>query len=328
MYKEKKSILSLLSFFAIILLLLVFEAPDFFSLKNFSDIMLGSATTIIGALGMMMVILMGQIDVSVGSIFAICCAVTGALAKSGMPVPLVVLTAVCVGAMLGTVNGTLFAVVGIDAIVVTLGTNSIYRGLLILCTQGAWITGLPPQILQIGQGKLLGAPVPVWISLLIFVLLMLVQRYTSWGRNLYAIGSNMRAAHLSGIKVKLTQVSAFAANGALVAVSAIIYTTRFGGVASNTGQGFEMVFISAAVVGGVSILGGSGSTFGTLLGAILIGTISTVLIFFKINSYWEQAVEGIIILSAVSLYQLRGDRLKALFARKGVNAVEKLHTKV
>ncbi len=327
MYKERKSILSLLSFFGIILLLLVFESPDFFTLKNFSDIMLGSATTIIGAMGMMLVILMGQIDVSVGSIFAICCAVTGVLAKSGMPIPLAVLTAVCAGAALGAVNGLLFAVVGIDAIVVTLGMNSIYRGGLILCTQGAWITGLPPAILQIGQGKLLGVPVPVWISLCVFALLALLLRYTSWGRNLYAIGSNTRAAHLSGIKVKLTQVSAFAVNGALVAVSAVIYATRFGGVESNTGQGFEMVFISAAVVGGVSILGGSGSTFGTLLGAILIGTVSTVLIFFKINSYWEQAVEGIIILAAVSLYQIHGDRIKAFFKREGGNGVEKLGTK-
>lgn len=328
MYREKKSVLSLLAFFAVILVLLFFEAPSFFSLKNFSDILLGSATTIIGAMGMMMVILMGQIDVSVGSIFAICCTIAGVLAKTGMPVPLVLLTAVCAGAALGAVNGLLFAVVGIDAIVVTLGTNSIYRGLLILCTKGAWITGLPKQILQIGQGVFLGVPVPVWMSLAVFVLLFLLFRYSSWGRNLYAIGSNVQAAHLSGVKVRQTQVSAFAANGALVAISAVIYATRFGGVESNAGQGFEMVFISAVVVGGVSILGGSGSTIGTLLGAILIGTVSTILIFFKINSYWEQAVEGVIILFAVSLYQMRGERLRALFARKEVAGVENRHAKV
>ncbi|WHH57273.1 ABC transporter permease [Petroclostridium sp. X23] len=329
MYKENKNIISLLVFFAVILITLSIKAPAFFTLQNLSDIVLNSSTVAIVALGMITVILIGQIDVSVGAILAICCAVTGMLAKAGLPVPVVVVASIAVGALLGLINGSFVALLGLDAIVVTLGTLSIYRGLLILWTNGKWISGLPQEILAIGQGKVFGIPIPVIIAGLVFIIMYLVLKYASFGRNFYAVGSNSKAARLSGINVRRTQINAFMINGALVGVAALIYATRFGGIQSNTGQGFEMTVIAAVVVGGASTLGGSGTALGTLLGSLLVSTIGTILIFFNISAFWEQAVQGLIILLSVSLYAFgyKGMKIPMLSSKKGVSGNDKQNNK-
>jgi ribose/xylose/arabinose/galactoside ABC-type transport system permease subunit len=304
MYSNNKAINALLIFFAIILIALAIRAPVFFKLSNFSDIFLNTTTTAIGAMGMMLVLLTGEIDVSVGSILAAAATTTGYMAKAGFPPIIVAIGALTTGLILGTINGLVVTNLKLDSIVATLGLMSIYKGILILITSGKWITGLPSEVLAIGQGNILGIPTPIYIMLIAVVIMAVILNRTEWGRNLYAIGSNSRAAHLNGIDVKKMRIGAFAVNGMLVGLAGLILATRFGGFQSNTGNGWQMVVISAAVVGGVSTIGGEGSAIGALLGSLLISTLSTLLIFFGVDAYWEQAAQGLIILISVATYQI------------------------
>jgi len=305
MYNNEKSIKALLAFFAAILLALLFKAPGFFTKQNIYDIILNTSTTVIAGIGMLAVILIGQIDVSVGAILAVCCTITGVLAKAGIPIPLVVAATIVSGMVLGFINGVLVAIVKLEAIVATLSVMCIYRGIMILLTGGNWITGLPESILAIGQGRINGIPIPAVLMVVVVVAAYIAFSYTEAGRNLYAVGSNISAARLSGVSVKRVQIGAFAFNGAMIGLTALIFATRFGGVQSNAGKGFEMTAISAVVVGGASLLGGSGGAISTLLGGLLVSAIGTVLIFFHVDAYWEQAVQGAIILMSVASYAIK-----------------------
>jgi ribose/xylose/arabinose/galactoside ABC-type transport system permease subunit len=307
-YTDRRTQLSILAFLGVLFLVLLLKAPSFFTVRNILDITVNTSYVAIAALGMMLVIVIGQIDVSVGAILAICCTITGLLSKQGVPTIALVGVAMGTGAFLGMMNGLLVALLRIHSIVVTLGTLSIFRGLLIALTQGMWISGLPDTLLQIGRGRVLGFPVPVLVAVLIFVLATWFLYAVPGGRSLFAVGSNREAARLSGINVPLIQIWAFAMNGALVGLAALIFAGRFGGIQSNTGQGFELVVITAVVVGGADIFGGAGTPLGTLLGALVISVIGTTLIFFNINAFWEQAVQGLFILFAVTFYALRSKR--------------------
>lgn len=312
---DQKPALSILAFFGVICVVMAFVEPEFFSGQNFFDIAANSAYVAVAGMGMLAVILIGQIDVSVGAILAICCAATGALAKSGVPVVWLIPLSVLLGALMGAVNGLLVAGLKVHSIVVTLGMLNVYRGLMIVGTQGVWITGLPADFRFIGDGSLWGIPassITVGIMLLLMWLL-LTQRQT--GRQMYAVGSNTEAARISGINVARTQVQAFALCGAMIGLASVIYAGRFGAVESNTGQGFELVAISAVVLGGADIFGGRGTLLGTLLGAVMISTLGTVLIFLGVDAIWEQAVQGALILLAVVYYTLqRSGKLPGIFA--------------
>ena len=229
----------------------------------------------------------------------------------------VILGALAVGLVLGVVNGLVVTMLKLDAIVATLGLLSIYRGLLIIITKGSWINGLPADILKIGQGKWLGIPIPVYISIGIVALMWFILNRTEWGRNFYAVGSNQDSARLSGINVKLTRIIAFAVCGVMVGLAAVIYTTRFGGIQSNTGKGWEMTLISSAVVGGASTIGGEGDVSGVFLGALLVSALGTVLVFFGIDALWEQAVQGLIIFISVASYAIDFKKLKVRIMKEG-----------
>lgn len=305
MYKNRKAIKALLTFFAVILILMAFKAPAFFSFENASDILLNTSTTAIAAMGMLCVLLVGDIDVSVGATLAACCTTTGILAKAGLPMAVVICGSLLAGLILGIINGCIVTLLKLDAIVATLGILSIYRGLLIIITKGSWINGLPKNILQLGQGKWFGIPIPVYITVVVILIMTFILSRTEWGRNFYAVGSNPDSARLSGINVKLTRIIAFAVCGMLVGLAAVIYTTRFGGIQSNTGKGWEMTIISSAVVGGASTVGGEGNVSGVFLGALLVSAIGTILVFYGIDALWEQAVQGLIIFISVASYAIR-----------------------
>lgn len=317
MYKNRKAIKALLIFYAVILIVMIVKAPSFFSIDNAMDILLNVSTTAIAAFGMLCVLLVGDIDVSVGAILAACCTTTGILAKAGMPLVGVILGAMIVGVALGIVNGIVVTLLKLDAIVATLGLLSIYRGLLIIVTKGSWINGLPKNILMLGQGRVFGVPIPVYIMVLVAVFMYFALNKTEWGRNFYAVGSNPDSARLSGINVKLTRIIAFAVCGTLVGLAASIYTTRYGGIQSNTGKGWEMTLISSAVVGGASTVGGEGDVTGVFLGSLLVSALGTILVFFGIDALWEQAVQGLIIFVSVASYAIDFNKLKSRIARGG-----------
>jgi rhamnose transport system permease protein len=284
---------------------LAFVAPGYFSRENLSDLFLANVPVLIVAVGMTLVIVIGQIDISVGSIFAICGFSAGLLAKSGVPAPLAGLGACVVGATLGALNGSLVAYVRIPSIVVTLASMVALRDALRWQTQGAWVQDLPASFQWFGLSQ---AAYPV-MSLIVAVVLSSGiawgLRNLSAGRAVYATGSNEEGARLAGIRTSMVTFSVFGLMGALTGFAAALNSVRFNQIPTNAGLGLEMKVIAAVVVGGAAITGGRGTIAGTVLGVVLLGTIGPALTFLGISAYWERAVQGAIILAAIVIDAVR-----------------------
>jgi rhamnose transport system permease protein len=285
--------------------------PGFFSADNFVDILQKCAYIAVAAIGMTLVILCGHIDISIGAAVGLCATVAGKLAVAGVPLPIVFLTAVLVGGLIGLVNGLLVAYARIPAIVVTLGTASILKGGLILVTGGRWIYGLP-QGFDLSHQVWLGIPVPIFALLVLGIGFSLWLRYTMPGRKIYAVGGNAEAARLSGISERHVTLGVFTLHGLLVGVAAVLYATNFSSIQASVASGLELTVITAAVIGGVSILGGSGTVAGAIIGAILLQTIGTAMVFLRVRAEWFQTIQGALILLTILLDVFR--RRKSLDA--------------
>ncbi len=297
--------------FAIAVLILIgsLSNAQFLTPGNLSDIAVNAAYISVAAVGMTLVIVSGNIDISVGSILGVCATIAGELARSGQPVVVAFAVAILVGGLLGAVNGLLVAYANIPAIVVTLGMLSILRGGLILVTQGRWIEQLPIEFF-FSQRSTLGVPNPIWVMAGVVLLGALFMKYHPIGRAIYAVGNNAEAARLAGINPRSVRMFVFVVNGLLVGLASVLYASKFTAIQSNAGQGFELIVITSAVVGGVSILGGSGTVFGALLGALLLSLIGTVSIFLQVSPFWLQTVQGLLILLTVLVDIVRRRRMQ------------------
>jgi len=274
-------------------------APTFFSTANLRDLAVGNAPVLIVAIGMTMVILVGEIDISVGSQFAVCSIVAGHLAKLGVPVPLLLPCLPAIGAAMGAFNGLLVGRLGLPSIIVTLAMLVVWRDGLRWLTEGAWVQDLPADFQWFGLGPTTGQWLIVAVALIVLVAFGWMLRNLGAGRSLYAVGSDKEAARLAGIAPPRVVFSAFALMGALVGLAALLNAVRFSSVPGNAGVGLEMKAIAAVVVGGTAITGGRGNLVGTLIGVALLGTIGTALTFAGINPFWEKAIQGAIILAAL-----------------------------
>ncbi len=284
-------------------------APAYFARENLADIVLANLPVLIVALGMTLVILTGEIDISVGSMFAICSVTAGVAAKLGLPVPLVALAACLAGALMGAVNGALVSYVRIPSIVVTLATMVALRDGLRWVTQGAWVEDLPASFQWLGLSQASYPIVACGVAALLMGGLAWGMRHVAAGRAVYATGSNADAARLAGFDTALVTFSVFAAAGAFTGVAALLNAVRFNQIPGNAGIGLEMKVIAAVVVGGASITGGRGSFTGTLLGVVLLGAVGPALIYLGVSAYWERAIQGAIILAAVAIDAFREHRL-------------------
>jgi rhamnose transport system permease protein len=281
--------------------ILLIAAPRFFQLENQTDLLLANIPVLIVAVGMTMVILTGQIDISVGSQFAICAVVAGALAKTGLPVTLAALATCALGGLLGSLNGALVSYVRIPSIVVTLASMVALRDALRWTTEGAWVEDLPQNFQWFGLSQ-------TGSMLLTFAIAAAIAGATAWllrnvaaGRAVYATGSDADAARLAGINAKAVTFWVFVITGALTGCAAVLNAVRFNQIPSNSGIGLELKAIAAVVVGGTVITGGRGTILGTLLGVTLLGIIGPGLTFLGVSAYWERAIQGAIILAAVAL---------------------------
>ena len=286
-------------------IVLALFAPGFFSLENLRDLLMSNMPVLIVSLGMTLIVLTGQIDISVGSMFAVCSVAAGVCAKAGLPMPLVTAAVLLFGAALGSVNGALVAYVRIPSIVVTLASMIALRDGLRWATQGEWVQNLPPGFRWLGWSLGASETFTALIAVLLLVATAWGLRHLVAGRAIYATGSNESAARLAGIDPARVTFWVFAAAGALTGCAAFLNAVRFNQIPSNSGLGLEMEVIAAVVVGGASITGGRGTIAGTVLGVILLGTIGPALTFLSINAYWEKAIQGAIILAAVSVDSLR-----------------------
>lgn len=289
-------------------LLLAAIAPGYFAGDNLSDLFLGNMPVLIVALGATLVILTGNIDISAGSVFAICSVAAGLAAKTGAPVAVAALAACLTGALLGALNGALVAYLRIPSVVVTLATMVALRDALRWGTQGAWVQDLPGGFQWFGLPQQTYPIVACGIVVALQVGLGWGMRNLAAGRAVYATGSNEHAARLAGFDTARITCGVFAVAGALTGLAALLNSVRFNQIPSNAGIGLEMKVIAAVIVGGAAVRGGQGNLAGTLLGVVLLGAIGPALTFLGVNAYWERALQGCIILAAVAIDALRERR--------------------
>ncbi|MGI4758697.1 MAG: ABC transporter permease [Janthinobacterium lividum] len=294
----------------LLLALLAATTQGFFTAANLADLFLANMPVMLIALGMMLIILTGQIDISVGSVFAVCSVAAGLAAREGAPSLVFLLVAIVVGTACGALNGVLSAYLRIPSIVVTLATAVVLRDGLRWGTEGAWVGNLPQGFQRFGvpQGPYTLLVLAATIALVALVAWAL--RFLRVGRAVFATGSNEAAAKQLGINTNLVVFTVFGITGALTGLAATLNAVRFNQIPSNSGIGLEMKVIAAVAVGGAAITGGSATVLGTVLGVILLGLIGPALTFLGVSAYWEKALQGGMILLAVSANVLASYRLR------------------
>ncbi|MFV0333536.1 MAG: ABC transporter permease [Tropicimonas sp.] len=273
--------------------------PVFLTTPNLLNIMQQSSINACIALGMTFVIISGGIDLSVGPTAAISAVVGATLMVAGIPLPLAVLGALVTGVTCGLFNGVLIAYAGLQPFIVTLGGLSLYRALALIFTGGNPIFGIPQEFRGIVNGHLLGIPVPVVTVGVIAVLLWVVLNRSPFGEYILAVGGNQEAARIAGVPVARTKVTVFALSGGLASVASLILVGRLGAADPTMGNLWELDAIAAAAIGGASLMGGKGSVVGTLLGAIILGSLRNGLTLMNVQAFYQLLATGIIIIVAM-----------------------------
>jgi ribose transport system permease protein len=289
--------------------LLALLSQYFFTVTNLFEITLQTSVIAIIAAGETFVIFSGGIDLSVGSVFACSAIVGGLVFQDTHNLFLAILATLLFGTVLGVLNGIVITKLRVPPFIATLGMMGIARGFALIFSRGIPIFGLDNNYMWIGQGKVFGAvPVPTIIMIIVFVIAFLVANYTRFGRFAYAIGSNPEASRLSGINVGLMQVGLYAASGLMCGIASIIEAARLGTIQPAGGNGYELLAIGAVVIGGTSLFGGEGSVIATLIGAIIVTTIRNGLNILGVNAFWQYVVNGLVIIIAVAVDQVRRNR--------------------
>jgi len=286
---------------AILILFLFISLADsnYFHIQTLTMVFSSAQVLILLAIGASMVMLTRNIDVSVGSTMGLSAVAVATALNAGFPLPIAVLIALCVGAACGFLNGVLVAIGKIPAIVATLGTLGLFRGLMLLWTGGKWIEGLPNSIKNLSSSDFLGISYFGWIIVLITAGFAFMLTKTHFGRNFYAVGDNLQGARQLGVKVDMTRIIAFTLNGTMAAMAGIVFTSQIGFVPNTTGNGLEMKAIAACVLGGVSLLGGVGTVIGAVLGAFFLTQIDSVLVLMRLPAWWNDFIAGLVLLSVL-----------------------------
>jgi ribose/xylose/arabinose/galactoside ABC-type transport system permease subunit len=272
---------------------------------NLRDMLIDDVPTVIVACGMTLVLVTGEIDISVGSLMGLLATVLGQITSpshAGLPVAAGIAAVLLLGLGVGLINGFLVTVARMPSIIVTLAMLTILQGVGLMLMNGEWITDMPAGLRFFGIGSWLGIPVSLWTAVAAVLIFMLLASWTPLGRRLWAVGSNPDAARLAGLPARKLKVFAFAMTGLLTAVATVVSVPRLGVIESGVGQGFELLVITCVVVGGTSISGGRGTVLGSVLAVLLLGAVGNMLIFLHLGlsaTYWERAIQGAFILAAV-----------------------------
>ena len=287
-------------------LLLVFFAvttSTFWSTNNLMQILRQSAVYVIMGIGMTFVVLTGGIDLSQGSLLALCCVTSGLTLNATGNIPLCIIVALATGLLVGLINGLIVAYVKIPAFIMTLGSMYIVRAITLWITNSEQISVKNASFSFIGQGFIAGIPVPVYVFIIIAVAAYVFLAHTATGRYIFAVGSNAETARLSGVNVERTTIQVFVLSG--IALASIVYLARLTAAQPTAGQSYEMEAVAATVIGGTSIAGGEGGIFGTVIGAVIVTVIRNGLVQLSVGSYFTTLVVGVIIIAAVSLDVIR-----------------------
>lgn len=325
--ESRQKAIALLQKYGIILVLIVMIIgisilqPKFLSSTNLFNVITQSSIFGIMALGMTLVITSKGIDLSVGSVLAFTGVIAASLGQvstattiiypglTDLPVIVPVAAAILVGALIGAVNGGLIAFTGIPAFIATLGMMTIARGATLLYTGGKPVSQLIPDMMFIGS-KVGPVPVPVIVYGIMIAITWVLLGYTSFGKNIYAIGGNIKAAEISGVNVKKNLVMIYGFMGICSAVAALVFAGRVGSVHPGAATGYELTAIAATTIGGTSHYGGIGTVWGAVVGALVLGVLRNGMTLLGIHAYWQQIVEGCIIIVAVIIDMRKNARKK------------------
>lgn len=285
-------------------------SPSFLNAANITNVLRQVALFGIVSVGMTFVILTRGIDLSVGSILGVCAVTTALLLTGGMSVALTIAIVLLLGAALGAVNGLGITLGGVPPFIMTLGMMVMGRGLAMTLADGQPIAlrDRTMDFMWLGRGYVIGIPVPVWIFLIVALISIFVLRYTAYGRQIYAVGSNEEAAHLSGINVKFVTFSVYVISGVLASITALIFVSRLTVGEPTAGTGIELEAIAITVIGGTSLFGGEGGIVGTIIGAAILAVLANIMNLVGVSPFTQQIVKGAIIVGAVLYEMLRRRR--------------------
>ncbi|MEJ2766155.1 ribose ABC transporter permease [Photobacterium sp. MCCC 1A19761] len=296
---EQKSLIALL----FLIVVVSFLNPNFFTVDNILNILRQTSVNAIIAVGMTLVILTAGIDLSVGSVLALCGALAATLIGMEVPVMVAVPTALLAGAALGAISGVIIAKGKVQAFIATLVTMTLLRGVTMVFTEGRPVstgfTDVADSFAWFGTGYALGVPVPIWLMVIVFAAIWYLLNHTRFGRYIYALGGNESATRLSGINVDRVKIGVYAICGLLAALAGIIVTSRLSSAQPTAGMGYELDAIAAVVLGGTSLAGGKGRIMGTLIGALIIGFLNNALNLLDVSSYYQMIAKASVILLAV-----------------------------
>lgn len=294
--------LSVLGILLLICLVFALGSSEFLTASNLLNVALQTSIIAIVAIGMTFVILTAGIDLSVGSLMALCGAVAAGIAvRQGMDTYLSISIALGVGLILGAVNGLMIVRGGIPPFVATLSMLAIARGLTLVYTQGRPIAGLDERFIYWGTGQVWGIPIPVIIMIVIAVIAHIITRYTPFGLHVYSTGGNEETTRLAGISPDRIKIAVYMISGFLAALGGVLLTARLWSAQPNAAAGWELDAIAAPVLGGTSLFGGVGSIGGTVIGAFIIGVLSNGLNLMGVPSYYQQVIKGLVLILAVTV---------------------------
>jgi ribose/xylose/arabinose/galactoside ABC-type transport system permease subunit len=284
--------------------------PRFLAERNLIDVLRGNAYVAVAAIGMTVVIVTGNIDISGGSLIALLAVISGRLVVADVPIVIAWIAPIVLGVVIGAIIGVMVAYLRVPSIVVTLAMLSILKGILIIWTSGERVTDMPDGYF-LAQWKPLGISTPIWFMVILTILAFIWLRYSKLGRSFYAVGGNAEAARLSGLSEQKIVLQAFAINGFFVGIASLLYATQFQIIQVTPPPFLELNIITAAVIGGVSILGGTGTVLGAMLAAILLNMIRSGMVFINVDPFWLKSVQGLLILITVLVDILRRRRQRA-----------------
>lgn len=289
----------------VLILLLMIFTDTFLTSDNIVGVLRQAAVYAIMAVGMTFVIITGRMDLTQGSLLAFCCVTAGYTINGTNNIFLGIVVAVISGAAVGILNGVIIAYVKIPPFIMTLGGLYAYRGITLMITKSTQISVPNETFRVIGTGYFLGIPIPVYIFIAVGIVAHIFLSMTATGRYIYAIGSNVDTARLSGVRVEKIQIIAYMLSGMCIGIASVVYLARLGAAQPTAGQSYEMEAVAATVIGGTSVAGGEGGIVGSLIGAVIIAIIRNGLVLLGVGSYWTQIVVGLIIIGAVSLDVVR-----------------------
>jgi len=302
------SLVLVLLLFAVIMSLI---SPFFLTWPNLEAILLSLSVEATIAIGMVILLISGGLDLSVGSTLGFTGVVAGLVLTAGIPAPLAILIGLLAALGVGIVNGLLVSKMKINPFITTLGMNITIRGLLLVLAQGRAVLNLPPSFTVIGQGRLLGVQYPIYVMLALVLVGDVLMRNARFFRQSYYIGGNERAARLSGINVDLVKIINYCIVALLAGVAGLLITARFGSASVTVGSGVELRVITATIIGGASLNGGEGSVFGAFLGALFMAVLANALNLLGVDVYWQNLVTGLILIIAV-VVDVINERRKSL----------------